>query len=391
VKKQGALARRGPPLWYIAQADLSAGHTAGAFHSRQDVKELRSSGWQARLFASAFSRRRYLQQPAENVFFCRRSITGRIFFEVWLLWNLLLTNERPQFVLFRGPTTLVGVAAMLKLMSIPYGVELHGLVTCTGARGILRTAFVRSATCVANWASLLLPVTREIAENAVSGKRRGIKITVVPNGADVVTYCPTDAVEGRGDLGLRLGFVGNLVENRGLTLSLEVVSILAKQQEDVVFTIVGDGPLRPQLKEKALQLGVERNVRFEGAVPYEMVPRRIAPCDLMLALLDDSDIVRRTGASPLKVFSSLACGKPVLLKALPVMKELLGVPGVFPCAGRTASEIARQIIALWRALGRDGLRQRGLLGREFVVGNYSWRHHAERIHEAMVAALARCR
>jgi hypothetical protein len=42
-------------------------------------------------------------------------------------------------------------------------------------------------------------------------------------------------------------------------------------------------------------------------------------------------------------------------------------------------------------LGRDGLRQRGLLGREFVVGNYSWRHHAERIHEAMVAALARCR
>lgn len=388
---EGPLPRAARRLWYIAQADLSAEHTAGSFHSRQDVRELRKLRWRAELFATASSRSRYSPKAAEKALFCPRGTVGRMAFEVWLLWKLLTTTEKPRFVLFRGPTTLLTVAATLRLLSIPFGIELHGLVTCTSARGMMRTAFVRSAGWVRNWASLLLPVTREIAENGTARKGKDARVVVVPNGADVDTYRPLEEGTGGTEAGLTLGFVGNLVENRGLTLSLNVLSVVAKLEENVALVVVGDGPLHGELKEIARQLRVERNVRLEGAVPYERVPERIASCDLMLALLDDSDIVRRTGASPLKVFSSLACGKPVLLSALPVMRDLLGAPGIFPCYGKTAFEIARQIVALWRRLGRDGLRNQGLLGREFVVRNYSWRRHARKIHEAILAAIGNSR
>jgi glycosyltransferase involved in cell wall biosynthesis len=70
---------------------------------------------------------------------------------------------------------------------------------------------------------------------------------------------------------------------------------------DAVLMIVGDGEERARLQGLARQLGVERNVRFAGAVPQREVLRYMHAADAFLAVADLSNV-----GNPL--LEAMACG-----------------------------------------------------------------------------------
>ncbi|MDP2939633.1 MAG: glycosyltransferase family 4 protein [Candidatus Omnitrophota bacterium] len=61
-----------------------------------------------------------------------------------------------------------------------------------------------------------------------------------------------------------VGIVGRLDEGKGHEFVLKSVPLVLNEVKDVVFTFVGDGPLRKSLENLATELGIRENVIFTG-------------------------------------------------------------------------------------------------------------------------------
>lgn len=72
--------------------------------------------------------------------------------------------------------------------------------------------------------------------------------------------------------------------------SIQAMPEVVKDFPDTLLVVVGDGPMREQLERLARLLGVERHVRFEGAVPHHKVPHYLAVADIFLSLYDWSNV-----------------------------------------------------------------------------------------------------
>ncbi len=66
---------------------------------------------------------------------------------------------------------------------------------------------------------------------------------------------------------LVVGTVGRLVPLKRVDVFISVAAELAKRFENVVFPIVGDGPVRRELEAQASRLGIQRSVLFLGYRP----------------------------------------------------------------------------------------------------------------------------
>jgi glycosyltransferase involved in cell wall biosynthesis len=99
--------------------------------------------------------------------------------------------------------------------------------------------------------------------------------------------------------------VTRLAPEKKIERAIEAMPALLARIPGAVLAIVGDGPERPRLLERARALGVSEQVRFVGAVIQEDLPDWYRGADLLLSLLD------RTNASN-PVFEAMACGKPVI-------------------------------------------------------------------------------
>ncbi|NLI13691.1 glycosyltransferase family 4 protein [Pelotomaculum propionicicum] len=66
-------------------------------------------------------------------------------------------------------------------------------------------------------------------------------------------------------------FVGRLGKEKNICFLLESFKILNKIMENTVLVLVGGGPEEEELKEKAVELGIENRVIFTGTLPPEVV------------------------------------------------------------------------------------------------------------------------
>jgi len=70
--------------------------------------------------------------------------------------------------------------------------------------------------------------------------------------------------------------ISTLIEQKGITYLLDAISLLSKRRKNFVLWIVGDGPLRKELKEKAAVLRLDGLVEFIGWVrdaPVRVLPK----------------------------------------------------------------------------------------------------------------------
>lgn len=85
-------------------------------------------------------------------------------------------------------------------------------------------------------------------------------------------------------------FVGRLVEKKGCTYLLQAMARLRERYPGLELTIVGEGDLRQQLQQEALERGLE--VIFAGAMSAEQIRDELARCWLFVApsvTADDGD------------------------------------------------------------------------------------------------------
>jgi glycosyltransferase involved in cell wall biosynthesis len=139
----------------------------------------------------------------------------------------------------------------------------------------------------------------------------GEKILVLPNAVDEQTL--TIEANGAGIRGrfhcqdaLVIGFVGWFVPWHRLEILLGAFAALAAKEPALRLMLVGDGPLRGALEAQATALGVSDRVIFSGAVPHAEMLDYLAAMDI--GVVPHSNAYR----SPIKLFESMAAGRPVV-------------------------------------------------------------------------------
>jgi glycosyltransferase involved in cell wall biosynthesis len=167
----------------------------------------------------------------------------------------------------------------------------------------------------------LLPVTEVLADYLRRASVPASKIVVIPNGVNLSRFARTSGrEEAKRRLGLEnrlvLGFTGFVREWHGLE---RVIDLSAKMGDAarVHLLVVGDGPARKALEERARTLAVEHSVTFTGVIPRDNVARYIEAFDVAL----QPAVVPY--ASPLKLFEYMVLGCAIVAPALPNLCEIL--------------------------------------------------------------------
>ena len=149
-----------------------------------------------------------------------------------------------------------------------------------GGSAIGRARYTLSLRSLRRFPALRVVGERLRAELVARGYAGRVEVLPVPVTMDDAGAGPDR--RGRDGGGPVVLFVGRLVTSKNLDLWLEVASRVRARRPDARFEIVGDGPLRAALEERAAVLGLAGVVSFPGAIPYQGLAARYRSAALLL-------------------------------------------------------------------------------------------------------------
>jgi glycosyltransferase involved in cell wall biosynthesis len=104
--------------------------------------------------------------------------------------------------------------------------------------------------------------------------------TIIPQvGLDQDQFEAASAHPSLSEDGLRVGFIGRLVPEKGVTDLLQAFLPLAQQ---AVLVLIGEGPLRASLQRKAAELGIGERIRCLGFAAYSEIPSYLKAFDILV-------------------------------------------------------------------------------------------------------------
>jgi glycosyltransferase involved in cell wall biosynthesis len=127
--------------------------------------------------------------------------------------------------------------------------------------------------------------------------------------------------------GRNLISIGRLSPEKGHLVLLDAVAKL-KNEPAFQITVVGDGPLRPLLEKRIVELGLAERVRLTGWLPADQVREEIIRSRAMVHASFAEGL-------PVVFMESLALGRPVIGTAIAGIPELIepGISGWLVAAG----------------------------------------------------------
>jgi glycosyltransferase involved in cell wall biosynthesis len=192
------------------------------------------------------------------------------------------------------------------------------------------------------------------------------KVEFVPVGVDTKLFHPQQT-KPEGDI-FFLSVLDAFHSYKGLDVLLGAIKSLKEQIPQVMLVVGGGGELLEHYQQKARELGLERNVRFEGRLSQERLLEIYNGCKLFV-LPSLSAEQEGFGIVPLE---AMACGRPVVVTDIVGVAEDVGSTGA-GIVVRPADEdaLSRAIVSIIA----DGKRaaSMGEAGRRLVEKKYSWK------------------
>jgi glycosyltransferase involved in cell wall biosynthesis len=252
----------------------------------------------------------------------------------------------------------------------------------TGALGLPRLARWAEGR-IWRSADAVLPVSRQIADRVREAGVPEERILVQPNAVDRVG-APGGGPEVRRRLGLEgctvIGFVGFLRAWHRLD---RVLDILAHDQaRDVRLLVIGDGPARAELEDRANALEVGGHLHITGALSHAETAPHLDAVDVAV----QPDVTPY--ASPLKLFEYMAARRAIAAPRRSNVTDILsdGETALLfdPDDDRSFTETLLRLVADSELRARLGANAEAEVRRQ----GYTWDANARRV-AAVVDALAR--
>lgn len=186
--------------------------------------------------------------------------------------------------------------AQVPLVLTVWGSDVMQLGRRRSLRGLLRRTFDEARAIIA--------VSEELADRAESLGARSDQLRVIPGGVPYLPAIPRDEARARLDVGAAICilWVGGLVPVKQPLQALEAFEYLdAAHTRDMLFVMIGDGPLRREVHEHVRRRNLERRVRLVGHCEREQVWIWQCAADV---LVNSS----RSEGTPIAVLEALGAG-----------------------------------------------------------------------------------
>jgi glycosyltransferase involved in cell wall biosynthesis len=126
-------------------------------------------------------------------------------------------------------------------------------------------------------ADAVITVSRDLASRVIALGAAPTRTHTVYCGVDANQFRPGSREEARDRLGLDPGealilFIGNLVPVKGLDVLVEACARLRQQGLRFTCSLIGQGPLKPQLERQVVERGLTGCVRLLGPRPHDKLP-----------------------------------------------------------------------------------------------------------------------
>lgn len=183
---------------------------------------------------------------------------------------------------------------------------------------------------------------------------------ILPVGVDETVFAPRDPAEvprprAFAAEGFQVFFYGTYIPLQGIEWILDAAALL--KQEDIRFTLIGQGQTYAEMRAKAERLGLEK-VAFLDPVPPEGLVPYLVHADLCLGIFGDT--VKAANVVPNKVVQAAAMGKPILTRESPAIASWFKDGGSMALVRPGSAEaIAQGILSL-----RADPERRARLGTE---------------------------
>ncbi len=185
----------------------------------------------------------------------------------------------------------------------------------------------------------------------------GNKISVIPNGFNPNLFKPIHKDVARDYLGLPpdkkiILNVASLVPIKGHDVLITAIKRVVRTREDVLLTIIGNGPLKRKLVNIIKKRNLEKYVRFEGIKPHSEIPLWMNAADLFV-------LPSLSEGNPTVMFEVLGVGLPFVGTAVGGVPEIITSEDYgLLCPPKDPECLAEKIlIALEKEWNREKIRK----------------------------------
>lgn len=298
----------------------------------------------------------------------RSNVLEMFSFTISSLFALRAVRERyrPEGLIafFSLPSGPVGAAANF-FYDLPYVVSLRG----GDVPGL--------SPEVSAIHKLLSPLRRLILRNAVAAVANSeglrevseaidpVPVLVIPNGVDLDLFRPWPESWPSARERFRILFVGRFQAQKNLQFLLDQLAILRDQHPGKFeIHLVGDGPLRSELKSHAQKLRLTNDIVWHGWLQREKLSEVYRSCHCFVN-------PSHYEGMPNAVLEAMACAKPIVASLVPgndavVQHRITGFlfPLDQPAVLRESLQVLIDAPARAEEMGRRG--------REWITRDFSW-------------------
>ena len=187
---------------------------------------------------------------------------------------------------------------------------------------------------------------------------RASRVVRIPNGIDLDRFHPASSARPP----RHIVSVARFRQEKALDILLDAMALLVRDNPHLTLTLVGDGPMAPDLAIRVTALGLDHHVSMPGHI--ENVAETLRSADIFA-------LPSRSEAFPNAVLEAMATGLPVVASRVGGIPELVdhGRTGLLVRPGRPE--------ALFEAIGHlvrhpASAREMGRLARRRVEATYSF-------------------
>ena len=303
-------------------------------------------------------------------------------------FDLVFATSPPLFVAVAG-------RILARIKGIPYVMEVRDLWPASAVvlRELTNPKMIalseRLERSLYGGASAVVTVTRGIHDTLLGRNIPEDTLEFIPNGANISLYRPGSPVkDAREEMGADAdSFVVIYTGLMGLIHGLDFTLDTARLMEDdpaVRFVFIGDGVRRIPLSAHAVRKGLS-NVRFLPAKPEQELPRFLNSAHAGLVTTRAMEFCR--GTLPVKMFTYMACGLPLLMCVEGEAREIVeqshsGLIIEPENPGKLADAVR------WLKKHRKAAAEMGGRGRSFVEKYYSREKQARSLESRLRCAVS---
>jgi len=251
-------------------------------------------------------------------------------------YDCIYTRD-PMLMLFATPMKIFGKPLILEMNGIPSReAELRRRTQEVRAPGLtlfLCTMMRLIESFGIHCSDLVLPVTEKMRMTLVREYgAEARKVVMIPNSVDTTIFRPLENVrtEMRHKLGIRKETVVLYLSTfstrwREAWQLFQVAMNIERKRNDIVFLVVGSGPLLEEMKATKARVGSTSRAIFAGVVDHHLVPIYMNAADVYV--YDVTQVssleIDKQGLCPTKVLEAMACGMPVIVPKEPELQAML--------------------------------------------------------------------